>query len=230
MNKFLYLLFSALIAFGCKGQSGEVENISPKVFAEKTKQDVQILDVRTTEEFTPQHLNQAKHIDWNAPDFEKQTAKLDKSKPVLVYCLSGGRSAKAASKLQSMGFKEVYNLDGGIVKWNAEGLPTEKEKTAASKGMTISDFNKLLISDKKVLVDFYAEWCGPCKKMAPFLEKMEKELKDELVIIRIDADKHPQLVDGLKVDALPTLILYENQKETWKHIGFISENDLKKQL
>ena len=93
-----------------------------------------------------------------------------------------------------------------------------------------SSFNKLLISDKKVLVDFYAEWCAPCKKMAPYLAKMAIEMGDKLTIIKIDADKNKTLLEELKIDGLPTLMLYENNKLIWKNEGYISEADLTKKI
>jgi thioredoxin len=87
-----------------------------------------------------------------------------------------------------------------------------------------------LISDKKVLIDFYAEWCAPCKKMTPYLLKMEKELADQLIIIRLDADKNKSLLSEMKISELPTLLLYQDKQKKWQHSGYISETDLKKQL
>jgi thioredoxin len=142
--------------------------------------------------------------------------------------LSGGRSQKAASKLQELGFKTIYELDGGILKWNAEGL--SKPISNQVIGMTIEAYQTLLKTDKLVLIDFYAEWCGSCKKMAPYLIKMEKEKADKVVIIRLDADKNKTLVADLKIDVLPTLLLYDKQKLKWKNTGFINETDLIKQL
>ncbi len=144
-----------------------------------------------------------------------------------MYCLSGGRSKKAAAKLNELGFTTVYELEGGIMKWNAEGL---SNPSTAQVGMTMNDFNDLLNSDKKVLVDFYAEWCGPCKQMEPFLLKMQKEMTDKVVIIRIDVDKNKTLATQMKIDQLPTMVLYENKAVQKKLIGYISEEDLKKQL
>jgi thioredoxin len=113
------------------------------------------------------------------------------------------------------------------MKWNAEGL---SKPSTAQVGMTMNDFNDLINSDKKVLVDFYAEWCGPCKQMEPYLLKMQKEMADKLVIIRIDVDKNKTLATQMKIDQLPTMVLYENKAVQKKLIGFISEEDLKKQL
>jgi thioredoxin len=87
-----------------------------------------------------------------------------------------------------------------------------------------------LNTDKKVLIDFNAKWCAPCKKMAPYLDQMQKDLADKVVIIRLDADENKTLIKEMKIDELPTLLLYENKEIKWKHSGFISEEDLKKQL
>lgn len=219
-----------LTLFSCQGQqSAKVEKLDAKALNEKIQNnsEIQLLDVRTPEEYNEQHIGNATNVNWNGDNFEQKTTVFDKSKPVYVYCLSGGRSSKAAHKLAELGYTKVYELDGGIMKWNAAGFA--KPNTEIT-GMTQDDFNKLLISDKKVLIDFYAEWCAPCKKMAPYLDKMSKEMVDKLVIIRIDADKNKTLVEQMKVDGLPTLLLYENKELKWKNIGFISEEDLTKKL
>lgn len=82
---------------------------------------VQLVDVRTPEEFADGHLPNAININVNDASFEAETAKLDKDKPVMVYCKSGGRSAKAASNLNTQGFKNVSDLDGGITSWKEAG-------------------------------------------------------------------------------------------------------------
>jgi thioredoxin len=219
-----------LTLFSCQGQeSGKIEKLDAKVFNAKIENGskIQLLDVRTPEEYSKQHIGNATNVNYNGTDFEQQIAAFDKSKPVYVYCLSGGRSSQAAAKLAEMGYTKIYELEGGIMKWNAAGLAKASLETI---GMTQDGFNKLLISDKKILIDFYAEWCAPCKKMAPYLDKMSKEMADQVTIIRIDADKNKTLVDQLKIDGLPTLLLYENKELTWKSVGFISEDDLNKKL
>ncbi len=225
----LYLLL-VLVFASCNGQnSKEIKTIDSKAFAEKmaATPNPQILDVRTPEEFTSDHIDNAKNINWLGTTFVSDVEKLDKSQPVFVYCKSGGRSQKAAEKLNELGFKTIYQLDGGILKWDAAGYSKPSDKII---GLSAAEYNKLLNSDKKVLINFYAEWCAPCKKMAPYVLQMQKDLVDKVVIIRLDADKNKTLISEMKISELPTLLLYENATVKWRHSGFISENDLKKQL
>ena len=226
--KNLYFAVFVFLIYSCKGQTSKnIESIAPKEFSEKlnaTKNPL-ILDVRTKEEFAGEHLENAKNENWNDSNFDFNVNKYDKTKAVFIYCLSGGRSKKAAEKLISLGFLKVYELQGGIMKWNAAKLSKSSDKTI---GMTIQDYNKLLLSDKKVLISFYADWCAPCKKMTPYILKMQKELSDTVVVIRLNADENKTVVQELKIDALPTLILYQNQTVKSRKSGFISENDLRK--
>jgi thioredoxin len=224
-----FLLVSFVIA-SCNGQTPKnIKTIEAKAFAEKinTTQNPQILDVRTPEEFNSDHIENANNVNWLGDSFVKDSEKYDKTKPVFVYCKSGGRSKKATEKLEELGFENIYELDGGFLKWDAEGLSKPSDKII---GMSNQEYDALLNTDKKVLIDFYAEWCAPCKKMSPYLLKMQTELADKVVIIRLNADENKTLMHDMKIDELPTLILYENKEVKWKHSGFISEVDLKKQL
>ena len=224
------LMIGFFIFASCNGQtSNTFEEITPKEFSEKIKavENPQLLDVRTPDEFSSEHIDNAINLNWNSQDFASKANTYDKSKPVFVYCLSGGRSKKAAAKLTELGFTKVYELEGGILKWKADGM---MKKSTEQIGMTQDDFNKLLHTDKKVLVDFYAEWCAPCKKMEPYLLKMQKEMADKVTIIRIDVDKNKTLATQLQIDQLPIVVLYENHEVKWKNLGYISEQDLKKQL
>lgn len=96
--------------------------------AEKLIADgIQLLDVRTQEEWDEGHLKGAKRVDFTAEGFlEKAKAALDPKKPVLVYCRSGGRSAKATQALREAGFATVHDMDGGITAWQKAGKPVEK--------------------------------------------------------------------------------------------------------
>lgn len=126
--KVLSLMFLLLGVSSClKNQADGVQVLEVATYEKKMAQpDVQLIDVRTPEEFSQGHIENAVNIDFMADDFDAKVASLDKEKPVLVYCKSGGRSAKAATRLKELGFKNITDLDGGISSWNNENKPTVK--------------------------------------------------------------------------------------------------------
>ncbi|WP_457610008.1 rhodanese-like domain-containing protein [Lutibacter sp.] len=95
---------------------GKITLLSPSEFKEKSK-DHQIIDVRTPSEFKEGFIEGAKNINLKDDDFAKEITSLDKDKPVYIYCRSGHRSGIAAKKMIDLGFKEVYDLQGGILNW-----------------------------------------------------------------------------------------------------------------
>ena len=109
-------------------QSAEVnKDVNVDEFAKLiAKGEGQVLDVRTPAEWENGTIDGAIKINFFDKDFQAQLEKLDKTKPIYVYCKSGGRSGKAAKQMQKMGFKTVYNLLGGITAWNAAGKETVK--------------------------------------------------------------------------------------------------------
>ncbi|WP_339700481.1 rhodanese-like domain-containing protein [uncultured Marixanthomonas sp.] len=131
MKKYLLLpIFSLLILVVSCGQnnSSTVEVMDPHHFLETMEGDEQsqLVDVRTTEEFGVSHLKDAQNICVTDADFQEKIKDLDKTKPVYVYCRSGGRSARAAKILEENGFTKVYDLQGGITSWDEQGLETEQ--------------------------------------------------------------------------------------------------------
>lgn len=92
--------------------------VSPQEFKNLLKlENRQLIDVRTSEEYSAGKIDNATNIDYYASDFKTKMSKLDKSKPVLVYCAAGGRSGKTVEMLREMGFQEVYDLKGGYGSW-----------------------------------------------------------------------------------------------------------------
>ena len=231
MKSFWLFSLALLILVSCSsGQNQSKTNLSPVDFAKQISSmpEAPVLDVRTPGEFAGGHIAKAVNVDWNGADFEKEIAGLDKKKPVFVYCLSGGRSGSAAKMMRDAGFSSVFELNGGMIRWRSEGQPEEKTGAQANapKGMTKADFEKLLQTKKTVLVDFFAIWCGPCKKMKPDLDQMESTMKDNLVIVRIDADQNPELLKKLGVESLPTMMVYKQQKRINTVMGYQSKEQL----
>ncbi len=195
---------------------------------QKTKSAL-LIDVRTPLEYGAGHLKGARNIDFRSADFAAQIGQLDRSKPVFVYCLSGGRSGSAAEKMKEMGFREVYNMDGGILKWKASNRPvevSEATKPTAVAGMNMADFKKRVSAGGYVMVDFNATWCGPCRKLAPVLESIVAKKKDKLTLLKIDADANPELVQEKNISSIPYLELYLNGNLVWQHTGYIDEQSI----
>jgi thioredoxin 1 len=215
-----------IIAGACSQSTG---SLSADEFEKKlgTGGNVQLLDVRTPDEYSKLHIEGAQNIDYNAPDFQEKVKALDKKRPVLVYCLSGGRSAKAASYLRKQGYN-TFQLEGGMLKWNEKKKPVVG--TGASHGMTSPDFNHNVTNDKLVLVDFHAKWCAPCKVMAPDLEALKDQYSDKMVLLKVDADTNSFVVDSLKIQALPTLQLYKGGVQVWNHTGLLSKAEIEKSI
>jgi len=223
MSKLWIVLLSVTFWACSNGQSGQT-SLMPKEFEAKISElsNAVILDVRTPDEFNGGTIQNAINADITSYDFNNVVQALDKKQPIMVFCLSGGRSKDAARVLRNSGFETVYELKGGILKWNAENLPVVapgNSSTAKSDGMNYQDFLKLLDGNKIVIVDFYAEWCTPCKKLKPILQEIEKENKDKISLITIDIDKNPLLANHLKIEAIPLVHIYKNQKMQWSNLG-----------
>jgi thioredoxin 1 len=231
----------------CKAQSEyQVEPARFKAKVESNLAAVTLLDVRTPVEYDRGHVAGAVLMDYNGGQFAAEMGKIDKNKPVFVYCQSGGRSSSAADELRKAGHREVYELKGGILAWRNSGLPTETAVPAAvatpavpgavaattpdgSKEMTREEFTALLTSAPIVLIDFYAPWCGPCKQMEPMLNELNTTYSGKLKVIRIDVDQNPSLAREFNISGIPYFMMYKGADLLMEHKGTLTRDAIIKQ-
>ncbi|MFN8252592.1 MAG: DUF953 domain-containing protein [Ferruginibacter sp.] len=228
LRKTAYSFSFVLFLFSCTAQTKT--SLSADEFDNAISKDsVQLLDVRTPAEYASGHIKNTLWANWNDPsEFDRRIGFIDKNKPVYVYCLAGGRSAAAATKMRNLGFENVYELKGGINAWKAAGK--KLEGVVAGKQMSMEAFNGALTSSKVVLVDFGAEWCPPCKKMEPVIQSLQKNNPGKFALVKVDGGNDEAILQAYKVTALPVFIIFKDGKQVWRKDGTADEKEIAAQL
>ena len=204
----------------------KVEEFEKQLIATKGEQ---LIDVRTPQEFEKYRIRSAKNIDFRNSGFRKEIEKLDKNKPVLVYCLSGNRSKSAANVLKEAGFKNIYELDGGINSWSKAGKPIDQDLSGKGE-LSSKDYETIISAEGYVLVDFYAPWCGPCRKMLPMVEDLAKTNSGKFKLLTVDFDQNRLLAKEQKITSVPYLAVYKDGKKIWDRNGEATSEELREVL
>jgi thioredoxin len=225
------LMLSAIVFMfsACKTDNASLTPTEFNDLLSSTKKK-QIIDVRTPGEFASGYITDAKNIDIYSADFKNQINNLDKSTPVFVYCKSGGRSSSAANMMLESGFKEVYDLKGGILQWANNDLPLAGVVKPAKTGYSVDQYFDVIKDNDVVLVDFFAPWCGPCKQMAPHVKSIKEKNTEKLHVLKVDTDQSPGLSKHFSISGIPMVKIYVKGEEVYSSMGYHSEEQLNEQL
>jgi thioredoxin len=185
----------------------------------------QLIDVRTPQEFEKYRIKSAKNIDFKNPNFRKEIEKLDRKKPVLIYCLSGVRSKSASEVFKDAGFEIIYDLEGGINAWSKAGKPIDQDLSGKGE-LSSKEYESIISAKGYVLVDYYAPWCTPCRRMLPIVEELNKAYPDKFKLLTVDFDQNRLLAKEQKIASVPYLFVFKDGKKIWEKNGEASKEEL----
>jgi len=230
MNRAL-LIFTLIFSISCSNKNTlvfeKIDILSLDKILNDT--DIIILDVRTSEEINAGYIPNSTFIDYYDKNFENKINLIDCSKKIYTLCKSGGRSIKASEILSKNGFRNVYNLEGGFMRWKANKMPYDinlvNNDSSNSDSISEKSLDSLIKNNTNTLIYISTKWCSPCKKMEPIIDKLVDN-NSSLKVIKIDLDANNYAQERFDVKSLPAFVLYENNSVVWRKNGIIAYDDL----
>lgn len=228
MRTFLLLFIISNLAFGAFSQ--QVKHVDAATFKQLIESgEGMLIDVRTPNEYANSHIAGAVLINMADPKFYDRLKRIQRDQHIYLYCLVGNRSFGAAQWMVQNGFKNVYNLSRGIRDWTMNAYPVVKSVNAvadSSPKYSKDSLNNIINAKKLVLIDFYAPWCGPCKKMIPDIEKLSETFKGKAEILKLNIETNDTLSRSYNVQTLPVLILFSKGKQVFRKDGSMTYVEL----
>ena len=225
------VLFIFTIICSCEiNPSSSINNVNILNLSELTRDgEYVLLDVRTNEERLNGYIANSTHIDYYDEAFYNKINLLDRNKPIYIYCKVGGRSSKAATKIINAGFKKVFNLEGGFLKWSSNNLPIQLTKNLNEE--ITQEYNKLsldsaITSNENLLLYISTKWCVPCKRMNPVVDSLSNNFANDVKILKLDLDRNMFLNELYDIKSIPLFVLYKNNKQVWFKNGIIAYSEL----
>ncbi len=228
-RSFIVVFFVLSVVISCAEKTG-VKQVSPLEFNELIKKSGGVLlDVRTQMEFKNGHIENSGQLNYYAFDFKKKLLLLPQNEPIYLYCNTGYRSDRAARYLVENGYQNVYNLEHGIMDWELKDLPvviSPDAKPDTDNKMNVADYENLLQTQNPVFIDFYAPWCGPCRRMMPMIDSLKVEYHEQIEVVKINVDASKKLAKELGLKGVPYLAFYKNGKLVYSKNGMVSRKEI----
>tara|TARA_B110000003_G_scaffold271957_1_gene306976 strand:+ start:270 stop:1007 length:738 start_codon:yes stop_codon:yes gene_type:complete len=227
----LLLFFVIILSIACGDMNNSIYEKIDILSLDKflNHNDIIILDVRTSEEINAGYIPNSTFVDYYDKNFESKINLIDRSKKIYTLCKSGGRSVMAANILSKKGFKKVYNLEGGFMRWKANKMPYDINSVIndSSTFELISEItlDSIIENNINTLIYISTKWCFPCKKMEPTIDKLIVG-NNSFKVIKVDLDANIYIQERFNIKSLPALVFYHNNSLVWRKNGIIAYDNL----
>lgn len=227
-SRLLLFLFAGAITSA--GQAQGLSGLEPDIFQRSLSNstDIQLIDLRKESDFQEAHIRNAIYMDYEARDFDENVlSRVDKDRPLYLYCYTGTKAQNAGLYLKELGFKEIYYLKGGLINWITQSKPyiSEKLNTEPIAAFTNHDLDKIIARNKNVFIFLSAPWCKYCKIMEPIVRENTGEVFG-IKLLKIDGSKELAIAERFQLTDTPTFVYFQNGKQVWRYSGEISEDKL----